>query len=475
MTKNTLVKNTLILLFTSLLIKVLGLVNRVILTRLLGNEGISLYMLVLPSIMFFISLGSLSLNITMTKMVAKKNSFNLIRKALLICIYSSFAISFLLLLVIKPLTNNWLKQSLSFYPILLTIPLIFLSAINSVLRGYYNGIKKVSISSISIIIEQITRIVFSIYLLLKFYTLGIAYAVSIAVIAMIIGEIGSIIYVLTMLKRYRPKVQAKVQTKEILDVAIPITLSRLIGNVTYFLEPIIFTFSLSLLNKSSNEIMLQYSEVNAYAIPLITMFSFISIAIGGAIIPHVATSDHKTTAYYITTSILYSILPAIPITLIITNYAEEYMFLIYNTKIGVDLVKKYCVFFILYYLQSPLIAIMQASNHTKSLLILLGFADVIKIALIFILPFIINDGLIIALLISSSLVSIMMYIYLKSKYAFKWQKAQIINILIIIIIHYFFVQLLKIGNINYLLSSALIGIVFLCTIKYLRIFSFHNK
>ena len=60
--KNKILKNTLILLITNLIIRALGLFNRVILTRFLGEQGISLYTLILPTIMLFLSISCFSLN-----------------------------------------------------------------------------------------------------------------------------------------------------------------------------------------------------------------------------------------------------------------------------------------------------------------------------------------------------------------------------------------------------------------------------
>jgi stage V sporulation protein B len=454
----------------------MALANRIILTRMLGNEGISLYMLCLPSIMLFISVGSLSLNLTMTKMVAVDNNLAVLKKGIKIALISSFIVSLILLLIIKPLSNQWLKQPSTFYPILWTIPLISLSAINSVLRGYYNGIKKVNITSLSILTEQIFRILFSVLLLIKFIDRGVVFAVSIAVLAMSIGEIASIVVVVFKLKKYRPKNnETKNQTRAILDIAIPVTASRLLGNITFFLEPIIFTLALSILHYNNTDILYKYSEVNAYSIPLITMFSFISAAIATAIIPHVATSSKKQVSSYITSSLFYCFLPAIPISLILTSYAYPLMNLIYDTNIGSQNVQTFTFLFILFYLQPPLISIMQSTNHTKKLLTVFTVTDILKLTLIFCLPFVSNNGLIIALLVSSSILTIWLYIYLKKTYKFKFSSQDITNLTLVALVSSVFVIILKVGNVNYLLSSILIIVVFYLTCRVLGLFRFNNK
>lgn len=474
-TKNTIVKNTFILILTSMLIKILGLVNRVILTRLLGNEGISLYMIVLPSVMMFISLGSLSLNITITQIVATKNDRSVINKGIKIALISSIIVGIILLVIAKPLAYNWLKQKDTYYPLLLTPPLIIFSAINSVLRGYFNGIKKVNIRSISILIEQIFRIALTVLLLIYFMDRGIIFAVSIAILAMNFGELASIIYIALMLKKYKPYNNEECNSKEILDIAIPITASRLIGNITYFLEPIIFTVALTILHYNNKDIMYKYSEATAYTIPLITMFSFISSSVATAIIPHVASATKDEVGIYIKKACFYSLLPAIPITIILTLYATPYMKLIYDTDIGSKDVQKYAILFIIFYVLSPLTSIMQARNKSKRLLQLSAVCDILRIILIFALPFITDDSLLIANLIPLFLIIILLYYELKKKYPFRFSSSDIINFSLITIILTLFGIILKVGNINYLLSSLLIIIVFILTCNVLSVFRFRDK
>lgn len=473
--ENSLVKNTLILIIGNMFIKILALANRVILTRLLGNEGISLYMISLPTIMLFLSIGSLSLNTSVTKLVAEKEDQSIIKKALKIAIISSLIVGIILIILAKPIAYTWVRQVKIYYPILLSAPLITLTAINSVLRGYYNGIKKVNITTISILVEQVIRILASIILLIIFINRGIIFATCIAITAMSIGEFASIIYTIFNLKRYRLPQLNNTNTQDILDIAFPITATRLIGNLTYFLEPIVFTFSLSLLNYQADKILFLYSETTAYTVPLITMFSFISLALASAIIPYVATASGNEIAKYIRKAIFYSLIPAIPITIILLIYADQFMNLIYNTSIGSANVSKYCIFFIIYYIQSPLIAIMQAKNHSKKLLRIIAINDFFKLGLIFLLPFITKDALIIALIIPSTIITTTIYLFLKKHYYFRFKFHEKLNFIILASVTVIFGMVTKIGNINYLFAAILILILFILTSIILNIFRLDNE
>ncbi|MDD7315387.1 MAG: stage V sporulation protein B, partial [Bacilli bacterium] len=53
--------NTLIILISGFFIKLLGLINRIFITRTLGPENINLYIMSFPTIMLFISISGMSL------------------------------------------------------------------------------------------------------------------------------------------------------------------------------------------------------------------------------------------------------------------------------------------------------------------------------------------------------------------------------------------------------------------------------
>ena len=65
------VKNTLYILFTNFLIRCWGLFNRIVTTRFLGLTGMSLDVLITPTVFLFITFSTLSINISTTKVVSE--------------------------------------------------------------------------------------------------------------------------------------------------------------------------------------------------------------------------------------------------------------------------------------------------------------------------------------------------------------------------------------------------------------------
>lgn len=461
--KNKILKNTIVLLITSLIIRALGLLNRIILTRLLGEQGISLYSLILPTIMLFLSLSCFSLNSAMIKISAKYKSKKVIKIGITIATITSSISSLILLLILKILTSKLLNQPITYYPILFSIPLFYLTSISTVLRGYLTGLERMSSTSIANLLEQISRIIF---ILLIFYcknNKSIVVYVIFCIIAMSIGELISIFFSLINIKKINQNnlIIKKEVEKDLLEIAIPSTLNSLTSNLTFFLEPIIYTFILSKLLFTPNDILLKYSEVTAYALPLITLFSFISISISTAIMPKISTASNIEIKNFISKIIVLCLLPAILISTILFNYSTEISQVLYGTTIGSNLVKKYVWFFIFFYLIQPFNTILLSTNQSKIVFIISLIIHIIKLLIILIFPIFNNDALIISYFISYFLTFFIEYIILYKKYKFKINLKTLINIFFITIIINCLSFILIYFNIHFLIQIIIISIIYL--------------
>ena len=72
--KNKFIKSTIILIIGGRITKILGMIIKIVLTRTIGTEGISEYMLVLPTFNLFITLCNLGVPIAITKLVSEKKN-----------------------------------------------------------------------------------------------------------------------------------------------------------------------------------------------------------------------------------------------------------------------------------------------------------------------------------------------------------------------------------------------------------------
>lgn len=474
MKRNSFFKNTMFILIVSLIIKILGLVNKIITTKILGVEGMSLYVLTMPTIILLTSISSLSLNSVMSKLISenlvtkKYSNIKLITSGIISSLVISLVTIIILLIIINPLTHSLLNNVNLFFPILTSIVLIPLVGISDCLRGYFNGIKSMKHASISTLIEQITRIISTTFFILLTVNSNIILSVSLCVVGLAIGEISSILYTIVILKKH-PIINNNTSNnavKAVLKEAIPTTLSRLISSITHFLEPIIYTNVLLFLLYDKEYIHLTYTTITAYVIPFVTLSSFVSTAVATSIIPAISENftknNNKGIHYYIDKAITFALVPGLFSCIIFYLFSEEYLNLLFSTSNGVEIIKYTVLLTIPYYLQMPFTSVLQAIGKTKQLFILSVILNIIKLLLIATLSFIPNINvfsIITSLIIVINLDVLIMYIYIKKVLGYKININEMLSIILQFIFVFILTYFLKLINIHYLICTTISMIV----------------
>ena len=166
MNKEKFIKSTIILIIGGFITKILGMVIKVINTRLIGLEGISLYMLIFPTFSLFMSLSQFSLPTSVSKLVSedKYNNKNLVFSSIPIILIFDLILISIILLSASFISINLLKDSRCYLPILCISCVLPFEAMSNMLRGYFFGKQKMLPHVISHIIEQIVRLVLTIIL-----------------------------------------------------------------------------------------------------------------------------------------------------------------------------------------------------------------------------------------------------------------------------------------------------------------------
>ena len=392
--KSKFIKSTIILLIGGLLTKILSMVIRIALTRAITTKGIGLYMLVLPTFNLFITLCTFSLPISISKLISenKKRSKNIILSIIPISLLYNFILMFILI-IISPFISKYLLNNASlYYPVMsiaLTLPFICTS---NILKGYFFGKERMFPYTLSNIVEQLIRLFLTVTIIPKFMKINLNIAITGVVLINIISELSSTI---TMML-FAPKViDLKVEDfkynkaifRDILNVSIPTTSSRLIGSITYFLEPIILTYVLAKVGYSNDFITTQYGIINGYVYPILLLPSFFTMAISNALLPVISNNynnNRKTYAKYkLKQAIIISLLVGVPATIIIMIFPDFFLKLIYNTNLGSNYIKIIAPIFILHYIQSPLTITLQAIGKSNIAMKGTLYGSIIRTILLF--------------------------------------------------------------------------------------------
>ena len=171
-----------------------------------------------------------------------------------------------------------------------TLPFI---SITSILKGYFLGKLQVAPNTISNIFEQTVRILFLLFGLPLLVKKSILLGVISYILFNIITEIVSIFTFWCFLPKkislHKEDIHPDQKIiKRVLKISVPSISSRLIGNIAFFLEPIVLTNLLLFFGYSNSYILEEYASYNAYAIGLLTLPSFFVSAICQILIPEIS-------------------------------------------------------------------------------------------------------------------------------------------------------------------------------------------
>ena len=326
----------------------------------------------------------------------------------------------------KYLSNNLLKNKETYYPLLacsLTLPFISLGYI---IKGYFYGKQNVTPHMISNILEQLFRLLIISLLLPKIIKYGKVITITVYILFNILSESLSIIILLLFLPKNKTIKKEDLsfninETKEILSISIPSITGRLLGNIGFFLEPILLTNILSLKGMPINIIAREYGIYNTYTIGTLLFPSFFISAISNSLLPEISHLFYKKDIRKLKKRIKQSIIVSLSVGIIctITIYFGANIILntLYKTTEGLQYIKVLSPFFILYYLEAPLSSILIGINKVKKSTFISTTGIIIKLIVMCILGLLNYKfySLIIAEIINILYVTILSIISLKKE------------------------------------------------------------
>lgn len=380
---------------SSAISKLFNIISRMMLTRLLNDEAMTLYLLIMPTLSLCITIGQLGIPSAVFRLVThpKYDNRKVILTAIILSLFTVAIMSLLLLLLAPYISHNLLKNTQSLYPILSFIIFIPLVSISGILKNFLLGKDHMFVVAKTQIVEEISRLLF-IYVLLRnpLYTSNV-YLVTVAYLAMSVGELMSIVYMIFKIKKqyqindYRIHINNLIY-KDILNISLPLTGSRLYHCFVNFLEPITLIYVLTQLGLHKSYIQTQYAIISGFVISLLVTPTFFCNIIYRIYLP-IATKDlyyhSKQTYRHLYIALLSCLLIGLPFTIIFYFFPKESLQLLYNTTSGFQELHYMSIPFILYYLQTPLSVILYAKNKNKAMFIISTLECTIEIVLTYFL------------------------------------------------------------------------------------------
>lgn len=325
MSKNNIIKGTIILTLAGLATRILGFFYRVYLSNVLGAEKLGMYQLVFPIYGICFTLYAGGIQTAISKLIAaeqgrilsmpvfppdsremlasmessqKQCRPNNMRKILstgLLCSVSiALCLSFLLYnnagliagrILLEPECASSLRVLSFVFPF---------CGITACINGYYFGLKKTGVPAATQLFEQIVRIL-SVYLIAMYFGKGDqSVTCELAVLGVVFGEIASNIYNIGSFFFTKnpggPPTGEKV-LKPLAKLSLPLMGNRLLINILHSFEAILIPSMLKKSGLSSSDALGIYGILTGMSIPFILFPSTITNSLATVLLPAISEAN----------------------------------------------------------------------------------------------------------------------------------------------------------------------------------------
>ncbi len=432
MTKKTFIAGAIILMIAGFISRIIGFVYRIYLSNLIGAEGMGLYQLIVPIYTLIILTLTSGVSISVSKMIAEEmakghniNIKRISKVGLIFVLMTSIIISILLYINIDFVVNNLLKDSRTYFSVLIMIPCIPLIAAASAYKGYFYGIQDVTPTAVSQIVEQLVKIGIIMALASQFLKAGLEYTCALATLGMAIGEMSNLL-VLAVCYRYKKysfinqnstigKLRKRKLLSSIFSCAAPISINRFIISIMTAVEVILIPRRLLVGGLDYIQCMEEYGKLMGMAMPLITFPALVTVSLATTLVPAISESislkNFNRVNYRISKSIQITMVLGFVFMALFACYPDKIADMIYpgqNVGNTLFLLSFTCIFI---YLQQILMGVMNGLGKQGILLTNSIIGSVIRISVVyFLIP---KYGLpvyIIGIIISSFIVCILNFI-----------------------------------------------------------------
>ncbi|QGU96565.1 oligosaccharide flippase family protein [Clostridium bovifaecis] len=398
MKKQSLIRGTFILGFAGIFAKAIGMLFRIPLTILVGDEGLGYYQMAYPLYMLFIAVAS-GVPLAMSKMISEENAqgnqigmFQVLKQALLLMTILGLGTSVLMILFSHELLRFFRWDNKAYYSLIALGLAPFFIGIMSVFRGFFQGLQNMTPTAISQILEQVARVVVGIGLVVLLLPRGIEYAAGGATLGAAAGGIlGGIYLIGKYIKVRRSFLIRKVKLNPIvmerlLRTAIPISLGAAVGTVMNVIDSFVVPQKLLEAGFTSRQATILYGQLTGKAAVLVNVPLTLSAALCASVVPIISAAfilnNRAKLNHNIASAIKISTVIALPSLAGLYFLASPVLNLIFRGQAEGELILKYSSLAIpLIILAQTTTVILQATTSKKMPVIHLLIGCIVKMVI----------------------------------------------------------------------------------------------
>nr|MBQ8253288.1 polysaccharide biosynthesis protein [Lachnospiraceae bacterium] len=323
--KNPFISGTLILTATGIISRIIGFFYRIFLSHHIGEEGMGIYQLLAPVMALSFSLTCAGIQTSISKYTASYIAKKQEKSA-----YRILATGFFLSLTLAVLTTCFLYRNAAWIAASLLTearcePLVRIYAlslpfacIHSCINGYYYGLKKSMVPSVTQLVEQLARVgsVFAIYTYSEYMRAEPSIAVT--MLGILIGEVCSTLLSMTALYIHVAKKKVSedytdhipmrrrigsdtgqsattyfYHLSEMLHMTLPLMANRLTLNFLQSVETVQIPNRLVMYGMSKSLALANYGVLTGMTYPLILFPCAVTSSVSVLLLPYISEAGAK--------------------------------------------------------------------------------------------------------------------------------------------------------------------------------------
>ena len=515
MKKNSFVEGTVIATLIIVIVKIIGMLYVIPFYQIVGSSGGALYSYAYNIYLIFLGISSAGLPNAVSKIIseyntleyesAKKRAYKIARNIITFISVIAFMILFLFAEEIGRFIIGNLKGGNTYEDVAFVIrcvsPAVLVIPFLSITKGYLQGHKYVSKSSMSQLIEQVVRILVILlgsYLVLNVFNGTLKMAVGIAVSGAFFGGLCAYIYLRSVIHKHKKEfendktvkeiqISNKEIAKKIIMYAIPFIVINLVTDFYNFTDQILVLRTLEHMDYIADDVEFIASSISTWSPKICMIINSIAMGLTISIIPTIVSAktkgDKEEVNRKVNQSISMVFFSSLPLATGLSILAKPVWTIFYNDNIYGSMILSLVVFSaLLANVYMVISTILQSLNRNKQVYAVSGIGFLTNALLDVPLMLLLNYlglpgfmGSICASIIGFSLSILLGIIFLKKADAVRFKTtfelvykaiipAIIMYLTLFLVNHYLpFNEFTKVGAFIYIIIDVIIGApIYIC-------------
>ena len=407
-------KGTLILTVASFVVKVIGSLNWIFVSRILGGEGIGLYQMAFPIYFFAMSISQagvpVAISIITAERVALKDVFGarrVFRISMTLMVFTGLLFSLLTYFGAGWLIEwQFIRDPRAYMAVVALSPTIFFVTLLASSRGYLQGWQRMTPTAVSQIVEQIFRVLTMVLFASLLLPMGLDYAAAGASLGAFAGAIGGLLVLVyyhwkldkDIEREYGPNLappQGEAPAplgaivRRIFSLALPVSAASIMLPIVSNLDLLIVPQRLEVAGYTVPQATELFGYLTGMAVPLVNLATILTASLAVSIVPAIsearALKDTQRVYNQTAAAVRISNFVCFPAFVIVFVLATPISTLIYNAPGAGPAVLVSSFSIVLLGLHQVSTAVLQGLGHPKIPMINMILAAAVKVALNWIL------------------------------------------------------------------------------------------